>query len=248
MRILLLSVILLIPFCVHAQFEGDTVVVKNGGNAIDEANYFGDKKFVVRKGDTLSVLGRKDDYLQVKKKDLKGWINRRDVYTADELEELRQKRAAKKRRKKKRRKLLEKLRSKGYTVLLGAQSFERNSAGGIEVGLSLVNISDEKTLKYATATWQLYNPVGDPVQKDIGSSTAQTRFVGPLKPGEAGQTTFEDVWHSNVGSCAELKKLVVEHIDGSSFTYVNDLKDIAQLSETIRLDDDCSYQAQQSRK
>lgn len=242
----LVAVLLALP--ARAQSSGDTVIVKNGGAAKNEPDYFGDDKFTVSKWDTLEVTGREDKYIQVRKEGQRGWVERRSIFTEEELREARQEREAARRRERERQKYLKELRSNGYTVILAGQTFDRDSAGGIDVGLSLVNISESKTVKYATATWELYNPVGDPVGKGLNSPTAQTRFVGPLEPGKAGQSTFDNVWRSDVGSCAELKKLVVEHIDGSSFTYVNDLREIAKLSETVRLDGDCSYEAQQKRE
>lgn len=231
----------------QAQLPGDTIIVKNGGAAKNNPDFFGDKAFKVSKWDTLKVVEQKENYLKVAKRGQEGWVNRRSIFTKAELREARREKAEAKRRKRKRRQYLEEMKSEGYTVVLLNQTFDRNSAGGIDIGLSLVNISESKTIKYATATWELHNPVGDPAEKSLESSTAETRFVGPLEPEKTGSSTFENVWHSDVGSCAVLKKLTVEHIDGSSFTYVNDLKDIARLSVSVRLDGDCSYEAQQKR-
>jgi hypothetical protein len=186
-------------------------------------------------------LGRGHDYIRIKIEGKKGWV---EEGTLSPIASYRKQRE----RRREAEDLRRQLRRKGYTVVIVAQTFEKNSAGGIDIGLGFINISETKTIKYATATWQLHNPVGDPVEKGLDSSTAKTRFVGPLEPEGIGRSTFENVWYSNVGSCAELKKLVVEHIDGSSFTYVNDLKEIAQLSESVRLDGDCSYEAQQKRE
>lgn len=258
--IFLALTVALLPLPSQAQLPGDTVFVKNNDDAIDEPSVFGDKVFRVSEWDTLKVVEQEEDYLKVAKQGQKGWVSRRSILaTKAELREAKRRKkirrqyfeemkAEAKRRKKRRLQYFEEMKAEGYTVVLSNQTFDRNSAGGIDIGLSLLNISESKTIKYATAIWVLYNPVGDPVEKGLESSTAETRFVGPLESEEASSSTFENVWHSDVGSCAELKKLTIEHIEGSSFTYVNDLKDIARLSESIRLDGDCSYRAQQKRK
>jgi len=210
-----------------------------------KTNVYADEVASLSEGEVVAVIDTATYYVKVKIDTLNGWVHRSDGIL---LSEKRADQKAEERQRERARKTKQELLEKGYTLILAGQTFNRDSAGGIDIGLGLLNISKSKTIKYATATWQLFNPVGDPVEKGLESSISQTRFVGPLEPGEGGRSVFENVWHSDVGTCAELKRLKVEHIDGSSFTYVNDLKDISQLAETVRLEDDCSYEAQKRRE
>lgn len=176
-----------------------------------------------------------DGYVQVKVEGKEGWVKKGTLSPIGPYRRL---------QKRKRQ-----LRQKGYTILLARQTFRKNSADGISVGLEPVNISQSKTIKYLRITWKLFNSVGDPTAgKNTGSATAQTQLVGPVEPKETGYTVFENVWYSSVGTCAEIWKIEVEHVDGSSFTYINDLEDIARDAEGVRVKGDCSYEAQQARR
>jgi hypothetical protein len=253
--------------------EGDSVAISDATSLKSEPRMFGDEVAEAPEGSIGMVVGVKDNYRRVRLDSVTGWVYarrlqelglyRKEQQRQRELDQWLERRAQeRKRREEKREQQVEEqkrkraeeqkrylrfLRQKGYSVVLATQTFEKNSAGGINIGLGLGNISDSKTIKYVTATWRLYNPVGDPVSKGLESSRAETKLVGPLEPGETGYTEFENVWYSNVGSCAVLEKLVVEHIDGTSFTYVSDLTDIAEKARGVRLEGDCSYEAQKAR-
>jgi len=212
---------------------------------------FGDEVAEVAKGSFGVVVGVKDNYRRVRLDSVTGWVYARRLQDPESYREKQRqemlRRRAEERRRREAEDHIQSLRAKGYSVVLSRQTFSKDSAGGIKIGLGLGNISDSKTIKYATATWRLYNLVGDPVSKGLDSSRAKTKMVGPMEPGETSYTEFEGVWYSNVGSCAVLEKLVVEHIDGTSFTYVSDLTDIAKKAEGVRLKGDCSYEAQKAR-
>lgn len=144
---------------------------------------------------------------------------------------------------------IESVREKGYGIALTRQTFDRSSADGISVGIGLVNTSEGKTVKYAKITWKLFNSVGDQTPGDnSGDEVEQTRLVGPLKPGESSYTEFENVWYNSVGTCAQIQRIEVEYIDGSSFTFIDDLSEIASETGGVRIEGDCGYEAQQERK
>lgn len=245
------AVVLLITFPAAGQ-EGESVLV-NGGEIKKEAFITGDAIVRLSQGDTVKIRGSEEDYFRVTYTEggveWEGWLRKENVMSDDERKKYKKKLRAKHQRARNRRKYLQRLREKGYTIVLARQTFEKNSADGISVGLGLINISLNKTVKYARITWKLFNPVGDPTSgKNTGIATAQTRLVGPLEPGGSGYTDFENVWYSSVGTCVEVHRIEVQHMDGSSYVYVNDLRDIAREAESVRLKGDCSYESQQSRK
>jgi hypothetical protein len=245
----LFCAVLVSPSFAQLGVVGDSVVV-HGGEIKDKPSIFGDTKSELSRGDTVKVLRRRgEDYFEVAYGKVTGLLSERQVMTSEEEKEYEREIEAQRRSAKEMREYLRSLREKGYTIVLARQTFEKNSADGISVGLGLVNISENKTIKYLRITWKLFNSVGEPtVGQNSGRSTARTKLVGPLKPRETGYTEFENAWDSSVGTCAEIRGIVVEHIDGSSFTYINDLKDIAMEDSNVRLRGDCSYEAQQERK
>lgn len=249
--LLLLSVLfaaLVTPSFGQLGVVGDSVLV-TGGEIRDKPSVFGDSKLDLSRGDTVKVLRRRgENYFRVAHGEVEGWLSARQVMTSEEKRKYRREMREQRRSAEEKRQYLQRLRDKGYTIVLTRQTFDKNSADGISVGLGLVNISRSKTVKYAKTTWKLFNSVGDPTAGKNGRATAQTRLVGPLEPKESGYTEFENVWYNSVGTCAEIHRIEVEHIDGSNFTYVNDLQDIAQKAETVRLQGNCSYESQQERK
>lgn len=209
----------------------------------------GDRIANLVRGDTVRVFGKRGSYARVSYNEEKGWLAEDYLLTEQEMKEYERKLDAQLKESRRKEKYLQSLRQKGYTIMMTRQTFRKNSADGISMVLGMVNISQSKTVKYARITWKLYNSVGDPtLGENSGRATAQTRLVGPLKPGESGYTEFKNVWYSPVGTCAEIRGIHVEHIDGSSFTYIDDLKDIAKKAESVRLMGDCTYEAQQNRK
>lgn len=233
------------PITSTGQSVGDTVVV-DGVNVRDDPSVFGDVRFSLDRGDRVIIGKVGDGYYKIVHNDREGWISERGLLSKEEIQAYREEQIRKDKVRRERRKYLEGLRQKGYTLMLWEQSMSTNSADGVSVSLRMQNVSKSKTIKYAEIEWQLYNTVGDPTSGDNGTpSVTTTRFVGPLEPGEAGTVEFENVWYSSVGRCAVIRKIDVEHIDVSSFTYINDLEEIIRYAEGVRLKGDCSYEAQQ---
>jgi hypothetical protein len=131
------------------------------------------------------------------------------------------------------KRLVDKLKRKGYTVVPVFQTFGKNSADGVTLRFGVANISSTKTVKYVRSTWKLFNSVGDPVKGDnSGESIARAKLTGPLSPREAATAKFENVWYSSTATCAELRGLQVEFIDGTTFSTT----DFSLFKEVSRID------------
>ncbi|MCS4054105.1 hypothetical protein [Salinibacter ruber] len=210
---------------------------------------FGDRIATLVKGDTVRVELTENGYVYAEHSGEKGWVSEDLLMREEEVRKYRRKLRAQRRQARKQIQYIKTLREQGYTTLLTRQTFRKGSVDGVSVGLGVRNISQTKTVKYLRITWKLFNSVGEPTTgQNSESSTVETKIVGPIKPGEAGYTEFENAWYSSVGTCAEVRGIVVEHIDGSTTTYIDDLGKITQKAEKVRLIGDCSYEAQQERK
>lgn len=210
---------------------------------------FGDQVAMLVKGDTVRAQFTENGYIYAEHDGKRGWISRELLMDEEEVRKYRRKIKSQRRQAQQQRKYIQTLREEGHTTVLTRQTFRKGAAGGVSVGLEVRNISQAKTVKYLRITWRLFNSVGDPTAgRNSESPTVETRIVGPIEPGEAGYTEFENAWYSSIGTCAEVRGIVVEHIDGSALTYIDNLKDIARKAESVRLIGDCNYKAQQERK
>jgi hypothetical protein len=237
---LLAALLLIAPNCpaqsVGVSSVGDSVAVKNE-NVRTEPR--ASSKAITRiDGVRAGLLTEKSgQYYKIDFGEFEGWVFRRSVSNRPLVE-----------RKRYFRRINE---EEGFTLGLLGQSLLTNSADGITVSLDVKNISDDKTIKYLMIRWKLFNPVGDPASGEHGTaSSTSTRFVGPIEPGERADAEFENLWYSSVGQCAEVRRIEVQHVDGTSFIYVSDLEDIsrygnsAEFAQEVKLRGDCSYKAQ----
>lgn len=232
--------LLAVPLCSAGQAAGDTLVIGNSTVARDNGSALADSKFTLSKGDRVILREVGGTHYKISHDGREGWVSQRATLSEEVVEQNR-------RLRRERANYVAKLQERGYTLFLLEQDLSVNSADGISVEIRLANISESKTIKYARIQWKLYNPVGDPIAGGNGTpSLATTEFVGPLKPGKTGEVEFENVWYSSVGRCATIQQIEVEHIDGSTFTYINDLEEIDEYAEGVRLEGDCSYEAQQN--
>jgi hypothetical protein len=158
-------------------------------------------------------------YYQVRFSDTTGWVLGNHIPSSEEYKE--------------NKRLVDKLKRKGYTVVPVFQTFGKNSADGVTLRFGVANISSTKTVKYVRSTWKLFNSVGDPVKGDnSGESIARAKLTGPLSPREAATAKFENVWYSSTATCAELRGLQVEFIDGTTFSTT----DFSLFKEVSRID------------
>ena len=134
------------------------------------------------------------------------------------------------------------LQREGYGLILEGMRHSINSAGGVTVRIDLRPAFPQgRTIKYIYFTLVPYNRVGDQVYgTNSGESKHVATAIGPIAP-DAGSTTieFENIWYNKVTYCIELLKMRVEYMDGSSHTYINDLKDIIRISRGVTLAGEC---------
>lgn len=134
------------------------------------------------------------------------------------------------------------LRSRGVPISISEYGWGINSAGGVGSRFGAENISS-KEIKYVVLSLSLYNPVGDPARIEtggVGSSFAY-RLIGPLKPGERVSWDGDDdpPVYAPTTSCIELRRVVVEFFDGTTWIGVNDLAEAAEPESGVRLAGQC---------
>jgi len=212
-----------------------------------------DIKFRLGDGVPIRVITNKTIWSKISVRERVGWVYSGSISSSELPTETPQERIDRIRtdsirtaeaeiRQQRRRQYMENLRQRGYTIALQRYNLHVNTADGVSLSLGFRNVSDSKTIKYVEVDWKLFNPVGDPVQGEMsGHSDSQTRFVGPLKPGDTASARWENVMYSPVAECAEVRKIIVHHIDGSKFTYLSDLSKINEYSNA-NLMGDCAYE------
>ncbi|MBR5508121.1 MAG: hypothetical protein IKV88_08750 [Clostridia bacterium] len=99
----------------------------------------------------------------------------------------------------------------------GGIYFKRNSVDGIKVRW-MAYANTNKTIKYYTTTYVMYNSVNEPVRDSISSPTFSIQTVGPLKSGQAlhnctGDTPEE---YSESVKTILLHTIYLEYVDGTS--------------------------------
>jgi hypothetical protein len=136
------------------------------------------------------------------------------------------------------------LRKEGLSVIVDvAEGDEPNSSGGVDYEVEVFNNSRERTIKYVTFEAVPYNPVGDKVRGTIKErSSASMEGVGPIEPSGHAYFNFDNVWYNSTISCVELKKMIVEYVNGSQFVYLNDLSKIKSYgSSDVESDEKSLY-------
>lgn len=102
-----------------------------------------------------------------------------------------------------------------------------NSAGGIDFHVVWQNTSN-KIIKYSRFTVVPYNSVNDAVMCSIRHQSEFTgKVTGPINPGEwAGEDRYwECAWYNNTIVRAELKKIEIDYMDGTTVILSgNDIK------------------------
>jgi len=95
-----------------------------------------------------------------------------------------------------------------------------NSAGGVDLYINWKNNS-EKTIKYAYFEVVPLNAVDDVVTSDIGrGSLFRGQETGPFKKGQGSGSDmyYENAWYNNTIVRAELRKIDIEYMDGTTVT------------------------------
>ena len=138
---------------------------------------------------------------------------------------------------------LDKLRAQGIPIIIERFRHPVNSAGGVEPVITLSNISD-KEIKYIHVSGKVFNPVGDPARNEHGDRTNELkiRLVGPVPPRKPNVTySYEDdpPFYNGISSCIELRRVVVEYMDGTSFIMMNDLKEARRSESDYKIQNEC---------
>jgi hypothetical protein len=111
-----------------------------------------------------------------------------------------------------------------------------NSVGGVDVEFAVKNLDPRRTIKYLTLTVVPYNAVGDAVRSSIdGKSAVRLRYTGPLASGKTeSYAGWSTVWYNATISCVELRRMEVEYMDGSRYTYVRELPSVVTPAVRLR--------------
>lgn len=103
-----------------------------------------------------------------------------------------------------------------------------NSADGVSFVIDWRYSNYSKIIKYIYFTVVPYNDVGDIVYSSIsGQSTFIGEVTGPVKARDwINHSMWENAWYNNTITCVRLIKVRIQYIDGSSYTYANELPKI----------------------
>lgn len=99
-----------------------------------------------------------------------------------------------------------------------------NSAGGVDFRIVWQNTSN-KAIKYSYFTVVPYNAVNDIVMCTIRRESEYTgKVTGPVNPGEwyGEEKYWECAWYNNSIERAELKKIEINYMDGTSVRLTGD--------------------------
>ena len=258
MKILLSIVLMLFPISfITAQdyAVGDTILVTANANLLPKPDFYSktDSLIAIKKGMKKVIHQISSNYIKVDIDGKTGWLHqiyitnwrviKENLQREKEREELRRMSLQREREEEER---IEKhnqfLRDKGYGLKLNKMSFSINSADGISPLIVVENIDVKKIIKYIKFTLTPFNTVGDITEGRINNkSTIEVRGVGPIKPGDQATYTFDNLWYNGTIGCIETYKIEVEYMDGSFFTYLNDLEDIRKEAKNVNLRGDCRY-------
>lgn len=114
-----------------------------------------------------------------------------------------------------------------------------DSANGVDFSIEWRYYDKSKVIKYIYFTVVPYNEVGDIQKGTIRKySTFTGKITGPIKASfDFRNPTWGTAWYNNTISCIKLTKVKVEYMDGTSYTYVNELSKI--LDSDFK--NDCRY-------
>jgi hypothetical protein len=114
-----------------------------------------------------------------------------------------------------------------------------NSASGVDFSLDWAFLDDSKTVKYLYVSVKPYNSVGDQQRCGIGGhSLFEGKITGPISAEtNLRQSTWKNAWYNNTITCLSIVKVKVEYMDGTNYTYINELPKILNPN----LQNDCRY-------
>lgn len=106
----------------------------------------------------------------------------------------------------------------GAPIALSGVHGERDSANGINVGITWKNISPDKTVKHCWFDAEFSNSVGEIVSSEIGDKNSITlKDTGPYKPGKTvwgGLSAWPRAFYHPNASTIRLTFVRCEYMDG----------------------------------
>jgi len=113
-------------------------------------------------------------------------------------------------------KFLDATAPKGLAILKWSFYDESEYTSGTSVKVEVYNPT-KKTIKYLHFTFVGFNAVNDKiVDRRKGTSTIQTRAIGPIAPGETGSYNWEYVWFTDLVETARITSVKVQYMDGTT--------------------------------
>jgi hypothetical protein len=130
-------------------------------------------------------------------------------------------------------KIIQKAKSKKKNIIIkGIGVDEINSADGVSYFIDWGYFDYSKSIKYISFTVVPYNNVGEIQTCRIsGKSAATGRITGPISASDSftyGLGKWDDAWYNSTITWIKLTKVVVQYIDGSSYTYVKEIPNILE--------------------
>jgi len=103
-----------------------------------------------------------------------------------------------------------------------------NSSDGVKFRIESGYFDKSKDIKYLNFTVLPYNSVGDIQTCEIsGHSYFEGQITGPISAEDIiNEYYWYCAWYNNTISCLKITKVNVVYMDGSSYTYINELPKI----------------------
>ena len=113
--------------------------------------------------------------------------------------------------------------------IIGTEIREINSAGGVSFSINWQYLNSTKEIKYIYFTVEPYNRVGDVVKCSISSDSEFKGMVtGPIEEWDQPyQHYWKNAWYNNTVHSIKISKVRVEYMDGTFYSYVNELNKIS---------------------
>jgi len=113
--------------------------------------------------------------------------------------------------------------------IIGTRIEKINSVGGVDFSITWKYLDNTKDIKYVYFTVIPYNCVGDQIGGKYNTSGKfNGKITGPISSSnERIKSYWSNSWYNNTICSIEIIKVKVEYMDGSKYTYVNELSKIS---------------------
>lgn len=94
-----------------------------------------------------------------------------------------------------------------------------NRYGGVQPDIFFIN-NYNKTIKYITVNYKVYNPVNDPCKFSNNSYTSYVKCVGPIEPGGSASYKFDSptAYTSYDASNVKITSIVIQFMNNTKIT------------------------------